>query len=71
MRTLRCCIVCVDNFPRSLKSSNIVIPDVIHHLENVMKTRIPLAACVTLWLASTADAQIVSGLMTVTGAEMH
>jgi hypothetical protein len=36
-----------------------------------MKTRFPLATLALLLLASTTEAQIVSGVMTVTGAEMH
>jgi hypothetical protein len=31
-----------------------------------------LAACaLSLWAASSADGQVVGGVMTVTGAEMH
>ena len=29
------------------------------------------ASALTLWLAASASGQIVSGVMTVTGAEMH
>ena len=37
-----------------------------------MKPQFSLAAlALSLLVASTADAQVVSGVMTVTGAEMH
>jgi hypothetical protein len=38
----------------------------------VMKTHASLTAiALSLWFASSASAQVVGGVMTVTGAEMH